>query len=173
MNPHEYPFPPRGKFRGKRRHFRRLFETVATARIELAPRGLWQVWTFCPDAWAWGRKRVAYRRKQVQALYTLLARVGELKDTLPTPFEAWIRLGQKWDILVVYHPNADAPPFILRPAPRSWGIPLPPSLAGIPCPVPIRVGLEMVEDSSSKQPYPEWVVYSPGIGAPLEAASQQ
>ena len=166
-------------FCGKRRAFR---NAIARAEAQAAflradPSAWWDMWHFHADWHGWGNLSWSYRRRFLEALVIIFRKVASVGPQLSTPFQSWMMLADDdagGDATFLHTPNPNGTPFPAVLGPISWGRKLPEARFEKLLPeYALRIGLCEWKDTSEESSITlrrSWLIYSPGVGVPLESA---
>lgn len=166
---------PRRRFRGKKRHFRRVRSDANSFEIEPGPGEWWDLWHYHADWPGWGNLSWRYRREHIRALATVFNRIARSADKFTTPFQAWIYLsgsdaGQ--DATYLHTPNENNTPFPTELTGEvTWGHqPLLPFFTTLLPHLPLRIAEVRAFEEFAEPPriLSNFFIYSPEIGVPLE-----
>src|SRR5687768_13346779 len=109
---------PRGRFRGRRRYFRRVHRNAAAFQLAITPDAWWDLWHYHADWPGWGNVRWRYRVEHLRALARVFRTIAEARDRFHTPFQLWLLLSgddAAEDAVYLHTPNANDTPFPFAP----------------------------------------------------------
>jgi hypothetical protein len=105
---------PRKKFRGRRRHFRRVMQQAAAFSLHTSPDNWWSYWHQHVDWAGRGNLGARHRHHYLLALALIFKRIASASHRIATPFQLFILLdgddaGQDAVYLHSPNPNSDFP----------------------------------------------------------------
>jgi hypothetical protein len=169
---------PRRKFRGQRRHFRRVHQRAAAFRLSTEAGAWWSMWHHHADMRGWGNLRWSWRREHLRALATVFRSVAAAIPACPVPVQAWLLIdadaGQDAVFVHSPNPNGDAFPWT-EAGPWSSEGPVHDLLADLLPGLQFRVCQQvMLADVDAPGPRRRvgCIAYCPGIGVSLEGLAQ-
>lgn len=169
---------PRRKFRGQRRHFRRVHQRAAGFQLPTAPGVWWSMWHYHADWRGWGNLQWSWRREHLRALATVFRAVAVGIPACPLPVQAWLLIdadaGQDAVFVHSPNPNGDAFPWTEAGPWTSEG-PVHELLGDLLPGLQFRVcQLALVADADAPGPrrHNGHIAYCPGIGVSLERLPQ-
>ncbi len=150
---------PLRKFRGKKRHFRKMLRKAGDFELHESP--WWNYWHYHADWEGWGNLRWAYRREGLRALALVFRRIAQRPPA--EPFQLWICLdgadaGQ--DAVYLHSPNPHSP-FPFHPEVVCDDHRLLALMRELLPEFELRIGHSL-----------GFFIYSPSVGVPLEPGKQ-